>query len=135
MTGWDFLKAAGVAFALMALNVAASFGVVWVYASFIEPGHDEAFHQSAAQWIAPWSSVFVGALLFFLTAWALAWRRAGRNGFMFAATVVAIYTAVDVGIIAAVGALGAMGGMVALSFGGKLAGALLGAWLGRPRAA
>ncbi len=129
----DFAKALGVAVVLLVLNVAASFGVVWVYATFIEPGHDEAFYQAAAQWIAPWSSVFVGAVLFFAALWWLAWRRQGRNGFVFAASVVAIYAAIDVAIIAAAGAFGAMGAMVALSMFGKLAAALLGAWLSRPR--
>jgi hypothetical protein len=133
MTAPDFLKAAGIALALMVLNVAVSFGVVWVYASFIEPGHDEAFYQAAAQWIAPWSSVFAGAVLFFLALWWLAWRRQGRNGFLFAGSVVAIYAAIDVAIIAAVGALGAMGAIVATSMASKLAAALFGAWLGRPR--
>jgi hypothetical protein len=135
MTGWDFLKAVGIALAVLIANVAVSFGVVWVYATFIEPGHDEAFYQAAAQWIAPWSSVFAGAVLFFLALWWLAWRRQGRNGYVFAAAVVAIYAAIDVSVIAAVGALGAMGLIVAVSMASKLAGALLGAWLGRPRSA
>jgi hypothetical protein len=129
----DFLKAFGLALLLMALNVAAAFGVVWAYSAFIEPGHDEAFYAAAAQEIAPWSSVFAGAVLFFLGAWLLAWRRAGRNGYFFAAAAAAIYAALDVSIIAAAGGLSAMGAIVATSILGKFVAALLGAWVGRPK--
>jgi hypothetical protein len=133
MNLFDWLKAFGVAIAVMVLNVAAAFGVVWVYATLIEPGRDEAFYVEAAQWIAPWSSVFAGAALFFLAAWWLAWRRPGRNGYVFAGVAVAIYAAIDVAVIVSSGALLAMGAIVATSMLGKFGGALLGAWLGRPK--
>lgn len=130
----DFAKALGVALLLMVLNVAAAFGVVAVYSFLIEPGHEPAFYQDAAQRIAPWSSILAGAVLFFLAALWLSWRRTGRNGFAFAATFVIIYAAIDIAVIAAAGALGALGGMVVGSMVSKLAAALLGAWLARPRA-
>ncbi|MGD9981562.1 MAG: hypothetical protein AB7H66_02915 [Hyphomonadaceae bacterium] len=133
MTLLDFAKALGVALLLMALNVAAAFGVVWVYASFIEPEHEQAFYVAAAQEIAPWSSIFAGAALFFLAMLWLAWRRQGRNGFLFAGVGAGIYAAIDIAVIAAEGALAALGAMVAASMLSKLAAALLGAWLARPR--
>lgn len=58
MNALDFVKAFGVALLLMVLNVTASFGVVAVYAYLIEPGHEAAYYETAAQSIAPWSSVF-----------------------------------------------------------------------------
>jgi hypothetical protein len=58
------LKAAGVGLGVMVLTVAASFPMVFVYATFIEPGHPRAFYNDAAQWIAPWSSHVFGPILF-----------------------------------------------------------------------
>jgi hypothetical protein len=133
MNGLDFVKALGVALLLMVLNVVAAFGVMAVYGYLVEPGHEPSFYEAAAQRIAPWSSIFVGAMLFFLAGLWLAWRRAGRNGLAFAATFVVIYAAIDVTIIALSGALAAMGLMVAGSMVSKLAAALLGAWLARPQ--
>ena len=130
----DFVKAIGVALLLMVLNVAAAFGVMWVYGTFLDPGHEEAFYAAAAQRIAPWSSVFAGALLFFVVLWLLAWRRAGRNGYLFAAVVAGMYAAIDVSVLLAAGALMSMSAVVAASMLGKLGAALAGAWLGRPRA-
>jgi hypothetical protein len=129
----DLAKALGVALAVMVLNVAMAFAVVWAYSAFIEPGHDEAFYSAAAQAISPWSSIFAGAFLFFLAALWLAWRRQGRNGYLFAGVVVAIYAAIDVAVIAAAAALAGLGVMVAASMLSKLAAAELGAWLARPR--
>jgi sorbitol-specific phosphotransferase system component IIC len=131
----DSVKAIGVALLIMALNVAAAFGVMWVYGTFLETGHDPAFYEAAAQRIAPWSSIFAGAVICFVAMWWIAWRRAGRNGYAFAAVTVLIYTAIDVSIIAMAGALTAMSAIVAASITGKLAGALAGAWLSRPRGA
>jgi hypothetical protein len=133
MNGLDFVKALGVALLLMVINVAASFAVVAAYAAFVEPGHEASFYEDSAQWIAPWSSIFVGAALFFLAGLWLSWRRSGRNGFAFAAAFALIYAAIDIAIIAAAGALGALGLMVAGSMASKLVAALLGAWLSRPR--
>ncbi len=134
MTLLDILKALGLTLALMALNVAIAFAVVWAYSAFVEPGHDAAFYQAAAQDIAPWSSIFAGMLLFFAAMRWLAWRP-GRNGFAFAVTVVAIYAAIDLSIMAAAGVSGAMAAIVAASMLSKLGAALLGAWLGRPKVA
>jgi hypothetical protein len=133
MTLLDFLKALGVAVLLMVLNVAIAFGVMAIYSTFIAPGHDVAFYESAAQRIAPWSSIFVGAALFFLAMLWLAWRRQGRNGYLFAFAVVAIYAAIDLSAILAAGALTGFGAIVAASMLSKLAAAELGAWLGRRR--
>jgi hypothetical protein len=131
MTGLDFAKALGVALLLMVLNVAAAFGVVAIYSIFILPGRDEAFYQAAAQTIAPWSSVFVGIVLFFAAGWFFAKRRPARNGILFALSFALIYIALDVAIIAAVGGLTQLGLIVALSFASKLAAATGGARLAR----
>lgn len=134
MTVIDFAKALGVALLLMVLNVAVSFGVMWVYGHFINPGHEQAFYEMEAQRIAPWSSVVAGVFLFFGAGWVFAKRRPARNALAFAAAFVVLYALIDVGIIAAVGGLAAMGVIVALSMVSKSIAALAGAALGRPAA-
>ncbi len=133
MSPLDFAKAIGVALALMVLNVAIAFGVVWFYGAFIEPGHEEAFYQAAAQRIAPWSSIVAGIVLFFGAGWLLAKRKPARNGVLFAATFALIYAAIDLSIIVASGALAALGLIVAISMLTKLLAAIAGAWLARPK--
>lgn len=130
MTALDIVKAIAVAFGILVVNVAISFAVVAAYSIFVNPGHDEAYYQAAAQWIAPWSSVAFGWLLFLIACYALS-GRPGRNAYAFALATFLAYAALDLGIIAAAGGLTALGPIVALSLASKLAGALGGAWLGR----
>lgn len=135
MTLMDFVKAFGVALLLMALNVVIAFGVMWVYGNFINPGHESAFYQLEAQRIAPWSSLVAGVFLFFLAGWEFAQRKPERNALMFAAAFAIIYIVLDVGIIAAAGALSALGAIVFASMASKLIAALAGAAMARRRAA
>lgn len=133
MIALDYVKAFGVALLLMVLNVAASFGVVAVYAYLIEPGHDAAYYEAAAQSIAPWSSVFVGALLFFLAAWFFGVRKPTRSALAFAVTFAAIYTMIDFAIIAAVGGLQHLGLVIWISVSAKFAACAAGALLSKRR--
>lgn len=133
MTGLDFAKALGVALLLMALNVAASFGVMWVYGTFIEPGHPQAYYEAAAQRIAPWSSLYIGALLFLAAGWVFAKRRQTRNGVAFAVTFAGFYIAIDFAILIAVASLAAFAPIVAASMVTKLLAAMGGAYLARRR--
>lgn len=125
----DFVKAGVVALAIMAVNVAISFGVVAAYATVVDPGHDAATYQSAAQWIAPWSSVVFGWVLFFAVCMVLARRRPERSALSFALAAVAIYCAIDLGVIAAAGSLEKVGPIVAVSLSSKLVGAIGGVWV------
>src|SRR5512145_3253440 len=97
----DVAKAAGVALAIMIVNVALSFGVVAAYSYWIAPGHDEAFYAAAARRIAPWSSVVFGAPLFFIASRWLTRKRPDRNPVAFALCCFAFYAAVDVAILIA----------------------------------
>lgn len=130
MTTLDYAKALGVALLLMVLNVAASFGVMAVYGYLIDPGHGADYYEAAAQHIAPWSSVFAGALLFFGAAWLFGVRKPARPALTFALAFTIIYTLIDLSILVA-GAIGALGYVVALSIAAKLAGAVLGARMAR----
>jgi hypothetical protein len=133
----DYLKAAGVALAVLTLTVAASFPMVFFYATFIEPGHPQAFYNEAAKWIAPWSSHVLGPILFFAFNHRLARRNAERNAMAFAAATIGMYVLIDFGMTLPFAHASAfLTPTVALSLAAKLTGALAGAWLGaRERAA
>lgn len=128
MTAIDFVKAFGVAVGNLVLNVAISFGVVAAYSLWVDPGHDQAYYQAAAQWIAPWSSIAFGWLLFFIACTVLARRRPERNALAFAITAFAAYAIIDLGILFAAGALTTFAPIIALSLASKLVGAIGGVW-------
>ncbi len=130
MSGIDFLKAAGVAVAILIVNVAISFGAVALYATSLDPGHDAAYYEAAAQWIAPLSSIAFGWLLF-LGATLILSRKPDRDALWFALTAFAVYAAIDLSIIGAVGQLVDLGPTIALSLASKLAGAVAGVWAAR----
>lgn len=123
----DFLKAAIAAVAILAINVALAFGVVAVYSYAIEPGHDSAFYERAAERIAPWSSVVFGALLFYLFARMLGRRRPERSALAFALVMFAIYAAIDLSVLVAASAFPQYAVVIAVSLATKLATAILGA--------
>ena len=83
----DFIKAIGVAIALLAINVLIAILVVIVYRFLIEPGHPTEFYDEAAMKIAPWCSHIAGTALFFVASYFLTARRPDRNGPLFAAAV------------------------------------------------
>jgi hypothetical protein len=127
----DFLKAAGLGLGVMALTVAARFTMVFVYATFIAPGHPQAFYNNAAHWIAPWSSHVFGPILFFAFNFWLARRRPERNAITFAAATIALYGLIDFGMMLPFAPAAAfLSPTVGLSLAAKLAAALTGAWLG-----
>jgi hypothetical protein len=128
MTAIDFVKAFAVGFGILVVNVAISFAVVAAYALWVEPGHDAAYYEAAAQWIAPWSSVAFGWLLFFIACYVLS-RRPERSALAFAIAVFAAYAALDLGILFAAGALSPFPPIVGLSLASKLVGAIGGVWM------
>jgi hypothetical protein len=128
MTALDFFKAAGVAVGILIVNVAISFAVVAVYAAFVDPGHPAAYYEKAtADWLAAWSSIAFGWLLFFIAARALS-AHPTRDALAFALAAFGAYAAIDLGLIAAIGGLAEFGPIVALSLASKLAGAIGGVW-------
>ena len=128
----DYLKAAGVGLAVMVLTIAASFPMVFVYATFVEPGHPQTFYNEAATWIAPWSSHILGPILFFAFNYSLARRQPERNALAFAVATIGLYILIDFGIsLLFVPAVAFFTPTVALSLVAKLSVALTGAWLGR----
>ncbi len=129
MKASDFGKAAFLAVLILVVNVGISFGVVAVYSYAVEPGHDQAFYELAAQWIAPWSSIAFGWMLFFGVCYGAAVRNVERNALAFALCVLAVYAAIDVGLLSAAGALTSFAPIIALSLTSKAAGAIGGVWI------
>jgi hypothetical protein len=123
----DVLKAAGLAVAILVVNVAISFGAVAIYAMYIDPGHNAAYYQAAAQWVAPLSSIAFGWLLFFLATLAAS-RKPDRDALLFALVAFAFYAAIDLSIIGAMGGLSTLAPTIAVSLSSKLVGAIGGAW-------
>ena len=123
----DFFKATGTAFGILIVNVAISFGVVACYSVFVDPGHDAANYEAAAQWIAPLSSIAFGWLLFFLAVLVMS-RKADCDALIFALAVFAVYAAIDLGIIGAIGGMSVLAPTIAVSLSSKLVGAVGGVW-------
>lgn len=126
MKAIDFAKAAGVAVAVLVLNVLIAILVVLGYSIFIEPGHPHEFYNAAALRIAPWCSHIFGTALFFGAGYLFARRRPERNGLLFAAVFTVLYAIIDG---ATVGFVGVLNIEFALSMLAKLLAALAGAFL------
>ena len=91
----DFLKAAGVALALLVINVLVVILAVVAYAQLIEPGHPSDYYNAAAKWIAPWCTRTVGLAAFFVASYLLTKRRPDRNGLLFATAFSLFYAIID----------------------------------------
>lgn len=123
----DLLIAFGLALAVMALNVAASFGWVWIY-SLMEPGQTPAAYQAYAQRIAPLSSVIFGMPLMFAAGWLVGRSRERRRALLTGLAIAGLYVTIDAAIVFGIGASGALGPVVLASWLTKIAAAGLGAW-------
>ena len=129
----DLLVIPALTLGVMALNVAASFAMVWAYSAFWRPGESEAFYQAFAMQAAPVSSVVVGAPLMFAAALLVARGRSRKDALVATAAVALLYIAIDLAILLAVGAPADVWGWALLSFATKLVAALLGAVVATPQ--
>lgn len=91
----DYLKALGVAVAVLALNLLITTAVITVYALLIEPGQPQSHYTAIAPSIGAWSGPAGGVALMFLAGWICGRRRPERNALVFVAVVFAIYLALD----------------------------------------
>lgn len=126
----DFIVIPVAAIAVMVLNVAISFGVVWLYSSFSNPGQPASHYEAFAMRVAPISSVIAGIPLMFVAGFLIAKRRPGRRGVLVAAAAAVLYIIVDTGVLLSANAGKGVWMWAAVSHATKLLSALAGAELG-----
>ena len=126
----DIAIVTGYALAVMVLNVAASFAMVWCYATFVEPGHPQAFYEAFAMRAAPISSVVAGVPLMFIAGMLIARRRERRAALIAAAAIALVYIAVDSAIMIAAGVSPDMWTWELISYPTKLLAAIAGGAVG-----
>ena len=108
------------------VNVAVSVLWVAVYSHGINPGHDAAFYQEYAQWVAPYSSILAGAVIVFFACRILGRRWEPGFAVTAALAVWVTYTVLDLAVVFAVGMTGRLALLGGISHLTKLAAAYLG---------
>ena len=104
----DYLKALGVAVAVLALNLLVTTAVITVYSLVIAPGRPQSHYTEMAPAIGAWSGPAGGVALMFLAGGVFGRRRPERNALAFAGVAWAFYLAVDLALGAAFGGLAAV---------------------------
>lgn len=127
----DFAKAFGLGVLALALNLGLLFVLGFIYATFVEPGRDEAYYMTVYPKIGSYSAPIAGIVLLFLAAWASGRRRPERNAVLFGLAIFVSYFVVDTAMGLAMGPLSALlvppflvgmtGGLAASLAGGVLA--------------
>ena len=125
----DLLLVPAAALGVMIANVALSFGMVWVYSTFISPGQTLARYQGFAETAAPIGSVVAGIPLMLLAGYLLGRGRETRDARLAAGAAAVVYILLDVAVLIGAQAGGSVWGWAALSHATKLAAALAGAAL------
>lgn len=133
MKGRDFIVIPVAAIAVIVLNVAISFAVIWLYSSFFNPGQSASHYEGFAIRVAPISSVIAGIPLMFVAGFLIAKGRPRRRGLLVAAATVLLYVLADIGVLLSADAKGGIWMWAALSHVTKLLSALAGAELGMIR--
>jgi SNF family Na+-dependent transporter len=125
----DLLLIPAAALGVMIANVAISFGIVWVYATFLDPGQPFARYEAFAATAAPISSVVAGIPLMLAAGYVLAKGRSRRGALLAAGAAALLYILLDLAILLGMHAGGSVWGWEALSHATKLMSALAGAAL------
>jgi hypothetical protein len=123
MKAMEFVRAAGLAFVVLIIDVVLAVAVVYLWGKTQHHGHSEVFYQTAAASIQRGSTRIVGTGLIFFAAWAAARKRTPRQAYVFAVALVLFYAFLD-------GASVAFEHFFNLSMGLSLALKLLASWAG-----
>lgn len=130
----DYVKALGLAVLVLAVNIALTFVVVFVYAQFVEPGHPPEFYSAAAPGIAGWTGPAGGVLLMVLATYVSGRRRPERNAVAYGLAVGVAYVLVDTASgLAMAPASEFLKPQFLLSMAGAVLAALAGGWLAARR--
>jgi hypothetical protein len=95
MNPMEFLRAAGLAFVVLIIDVVLAVAVVYLWGTYQHPGQSESFYATAGIPIARASTRILGTTLIFLTAWLAARRRPQRRAYGFALALVFFYALLD----------------------------------------
>jgi zinc transporter ZupT len=123
----EFVRAAGLAFVVLILDILLAVGVVYVWGKSQQRGHPEIFYQTAAISLARWSTRIAGTAVIFIAAWAAARKRPSPQAYYFALALVCFYAFLDG---ASIGFVDFFNLGSALTMALKLAATLAGAALG-----
>lgn len=128
----DYAKAAGLAVAVLALNLLMTTLAITVYALLIKPGQPQDHYTAMAPVIGAGTGPLGGALLMFGAGWLFARRRPERNGLAFLGAIWGVYLLIDIALGLAMTPASALFTVnFAVSLGGQLLAGLAGAALGR----
>ena len=125
----DLLLIPAATLVVMIANVAISFGVVWVYSTFLDPGQPFTRYEAFAATAAPISSVIAGIPLMLVAGYLLAKGRPRRGALLAAGSAALLYILLDLAILLGAQASGSVWGWAALSHATKILSALAGAGL------
>lgn len=95
MRALDLAKDALTAFLILVANMALLFAVMFVYGTFIDTGHDQAYYEAAAPRLAVWSAPIGGAVLHFLAGLFRIGRNPGRGAMAVVITTWVFYVFID----------------------------------------
>lgn len=122
------LYAVPAAFAAGVANVLLFFLFMVVYGHVIDPGHPESYYQEAAGRFGPYASIVGGIPIMYLVG-VLFRRLLGGNAVKAGIAAWAIYIAVDIALLVAVGKFTSFLPQISVSFATKLAAVYFGARL------
>ena len=95
MKPMEFVRAAGLAFVVLIIDVVLAVAVVYLWGKSQHAGHPEIFYQTGAIAIQRASTRILGSSLIFFAAWAAARKRAAPQAYLFAAALVLFYAFLD----------------------------------------
>lgn len=95
MRPMEFLRAAGLAFVVLIIDVVLAVGVVYVWGRYLHPHQPPSYYETAGIAVARWSTRTLGTALMLLAVWAATHQRPQRPAYRFAVALVFFYALLD----------------------------------------